>query len=494
MVQTLPLFIDGKPVPARAARHLLLEAPETGEPYAQIPLCGSEDVDEAVRAAKGAFPAWRETPVVERARFLFRYRQILESETETLATLVSHDHGKTVPDARGEVQRGIEVVEFACGMPSLIQGTTVAGVARGIDCHAVREPLGVCAGITPFNFPVMVPMWMYPIAIAAGNTYVLKPSERVPRAALHLAELFKEAGLPDGVFNVVHGGAEAADALIVHPDVRAISFVGSEPVARAIYEKAGARGKRVQALSGAKNHLVVMPDCDPDKTVEGIMGAAYGSAGERCMAVSVVVAVGESGDALVERLAETAGKLRIGEGAESEMGPLISKKHRERIVRLIEAGVKEKAELVLDGRVHPKAEGPGNFLGATLFDRVSPDMQIYREEIFGPVLSVVRVDTLEEAIAVVNANRYGNGAAIFTGSGEAARRFQSEVSAGMVGVNVSVPVPLAFFPFSGWKNSFFGDLHIHGRDGVNFFTETKVVTTRWFEGGGEGRNMTISLR
>ena len=298
-------------------------------------------------------------------------------------------------------------------MPSLIQGATVAGVARGIDCHAVREPLGVCAGITPFNFPVMVPMWMYPIAIAAGNTYVLKPSERVPRAALHLAELFKEAGLPDGVFNVVHGGAEAADALIAHPDVRAISFVGSEPVARAIYEKAGARGKRVQALSGAKNHLVVMPDCDPDKTVEGIMGAAYGSAGERCMAVSIVVAVGEAGDALVERLAETAAKLRIGEGAESEMGPLISKQHRERVVRLIEAGVKEKADLVLDGRAHPKTEGPGNFLGATLFDRVSPDMEIYREEIFGPVLSVLRVDTLEEAIAVVNANRYGNGAAIF---------------------------------------------------------------------------------
>ena len=498
MIESLPLYYDGKTqaAPAGVAR-LTLNAPATGEPYLQVPLCGADIVDQVVRSAQAAFPAWRDTPVVERARVLFRYRQILESEADALARIVSHDHGKTLADAKGEVQRGIEVVEFACGMPTLMQGETVDDVARGIDCRTVRQPLGVCAGIVPFNFPVMVPMWMFPVAIAAGNTFVLKPSERVPRAALRLAELFREAGLPPGVFNILHGARDAVDALIVHGAVRAVSFVGSEPVAREIYRKAGMQGKRVQALSGAKNHLVVMPDADLGKTVEGIMGGAYGSAGERCMAVSVVVAVGEAGEALVPKLKETASALKVGPGdaPDSEMGPLISAEHKTRVTGYIEKGEAQRAQLVLDGRKHPKAGGAGNFVGPTLFDRVTPDMAIYREEIFGPVLSVVRAKTLDEAIGLVNANAFGNGAAIFTSSGAAARKFQNEVTAGMVGVNVPVPVPLAFFPFAGWKNSFFGDLHAHGKDGVKFYTETKVITSRWFSADSSvAKNMTIALR
>jgi malonate-semialdehyde dehydrogenase (acetylating)/methylmalonate-semialdehyde dehydrogenase len=498
MVETLPLYYDGKTQPAPAgAAHLTLNAPADGAPYARVPLCGADAVEAAVGSARAAFPAWRDTPVVERARVLFRYRQMLEAEADALARIVSHDHGKTLADARGEVQRGIEVVEFSCAMPTLLQGDTVDDVARGIDCRTARRPLGVVVGVTPFNFPVMVPMWMFPVAIAAGNTFVLKPSERVPRASLRLAELFREAGLPPGVFNIVQGGREAVDALIAHPDVRAVSFVGSEPVARDLYRKAGAQGKRVQALSGAKNHLVVMPDCDLPKTVEGIMGGAYGSAGERCMAVSVVVAVGAVAEPLVEAIRKAAAALKVGPGMEpdSEMGPLISAEHKARVTGHIEQGVAQQARLVLDGRRHPRASGPGNFVGPTLFDGVTPAMSIYREEIFGPVLGVVRIASLEEALALVNANPFGNGAAIFTNSGAAARKFQHEVTAGMVGVNVAVPVPLSFFPFSGWKNSFFGDLHAHGKDGVNFYTETQVVTSRWFAGeAGGGRNMTIALR
>jgi malonate-semialdehyde dehydrogenase (acetylating)/methylmalonate-semialdehyde dehydrogenase len=497
-METIPLYYDGKSQPAtQAGAMLTLQAPATGEPYAQVPLCDARDVDTVVQSAQAAFPGWRDTPVVERARFLFRYRQVLEAEADSLAQLISHDHGKTVADARGEVQRGIEVVEFACGMPTLIQGQTVDGVARGIDCRTARQPLGVCAGITPFNFPAMVPMWMFPVAIAAGNTFVLKPSERVPRTAVRLAELFREAGLPNGVFNVVQGGRAAVDALIDHPRVRAVSFVGSEPVAREVYKRASLQGKRVQALSGAKNHLVVMPDCDLGKTIEGIMGGAYGSAGERCMAISVVVAVGEAADALVPKLKETAAALRVGPGtaSDSEMGPLVSAEHKTRVTGYIGQGVAEQAQLVLDGRKHPRAAGPGHFVGPTLFDRVRPDMAIYQAEIFGPVLSIVRAKDLDEAIALVNANPYGNGTAIFTSSGAAARKFQNDVTVGMVGVNVSVPVPLSFFPFAGWKNSFFGDLHVTGRDGVNFYTETKVITSRWFgDGEGGGKNMTIALR
>jgi malonate-semialdehyde dehydrogenase (acetylating) / methylmalonate-semialdehyde dehydrogenase len=496
MSETLPLFLNGKPEPARAVEFLELKAPATGEAYARVPLCESEDVDRAVNVAQAAFPAWRDTPVTERARVLFRYRQMLEAEADGLARLIVHDHGKVLSDARGEVQRGIEVVEFACGMPTLLQGDSVENVARGIDCKTIRQPLGVCVGVTPFNFPAMVPMWMYPVAVAAGNTFILKPSERVPRTALRLAELFKEAGLPDGVFNILHGDRRTVDALIEHPGTRAVSFVGSEPVARAVYRKAGEQGKRVQALSGAKNHLVVMPDCDLDKTIEGIMGAGYGSAGERCMAVSVVVAVGESADPLVARIKQAAEALKVSEGTQpgSEMGPLISAEHKRRVSGYIDGGEGEGARLALDGRKHPAAAGPGNFVGPTLFDHVQPAMRLYRDEIFGPVLSVVRVRTLDEAIALVNANDYGNGTAIFTNDGGAARTFQNKVTVGMVGINVSVPVPLAFFPFSGWKGSFFGDLHVHGRDGVNFYTETKVVTSRWFgDGAATARNMTIRL-
>ncbi|MBI4081283.1 MAG: CoA-acylating methylmalonate-semialdehyde dehydrogenase [Candidatus Lambdaproteobacteria bacterium] len=498
-MEHVPLFINGRAEPAPAAvERLVLEEPASGEPYAEVPLCAADEVDRAAQAAQRAFPGWRDTPVIERARVLFRYRQMLESESEELARLISHDHGKTLPDARGEVLRGIEVVEFACGMPTLIQGATVQDVARGIDTRSIRQPLGVCAGITPFNFPVMVPMWMFPVAIAAGNTFVLKPSERVPRAAVRLAELAKEAGLPDGVLNVVHGGKAAVDALIDHPGVRAVSFVGSEPVARHVYRRAGEQGKRVQALSGAKNHLVVMPDCTWDKTIEGIMGAGYGSAGERCMAVSVVVAVGDAGDVLIGKLRDAAGKLKVGRGTDpgAEMGPLITRQHKERVLGHIARGVDEKATLALDGRAHPLTARPGNFVGPTLFDGVQPQMSIYQAEIFGPVLSVVRAATLEEAIALVNGNPYGNGTALFTNSGAAARKFENEVQVGMVGLNVPVPVPLAFFSFSGWKNSFFGDLHVHGRDGVQFYTETKTVTARWF-GDGESagaRNMTIALR
>ncbi|MBI3992024.1 MAG: CoA-acylating methylmalonate-semialdehyde dehydrogenase [Candidatus Lambdaproteobacteria bacterium] len=496
-METLPLFINGKPEPAPPGTEFLtLEDPATGRPYAQVPLCGAAAVEQAVGAAQAAFAGWRATPVPERVRVLFRYRQILEAEADALAHIVAHDHGKTMADARGEVLRGMEVVEFACGMPSLMQGQTVSDVARGIDCHSVREPLGVCVGITPFNFPVMVPMWMYPIAIAAGNTFVLKPSERVPRAALRLAELFKEAGLPDGVFNVLHGAREAVDALLAHERVRAVSFVGSEPVARHIYRQAGAQGKRVQALSGAKNHLVVLPDAALEPTVEGIIGAAYGSAGERCMAVSVVVAVGESGDTLVEAIRERAAALQLGQGThpDSEMGPLVSKAHKARVVGYIQQGEAEQARVVLDGRKHPLAQGEGNFVGPTLLDHVTPQMSVYQHEIFGPVLSVVRVRTLAEAVELINSNPYGNGTAVFTSDGAAAREFQRVVNVGMVGVNVPVPVPLAFFPFAGWKNSFFGDLHAHGKDGVAFYTETKVVSTRWFAGGAAGKNMTITLK
>ncbi|HKI98233.1 MAG TPA: CoA-acylating methylmalonate-semialdehyde dehydrogenase [bacterium] len=496
MTEALPLFLNGKPEPSAASDFLELRAPATGEAYARVPLCEADEVDRAVQVAQAAFPAWRDTPVTERARVLFRYRQMLEAEADSLARLIVHDHGKVLSDARGEVQRGIEVVEFACGMPTLMQGQTVEDVARGIDCKSIRQPLGVCVGITPFNFPAMVPMWMYPVAIAAGNTFVLKPSERVPQTALRLAELFKEAGLPDGVFNILHGDRRTVDALIEHPQTRAVSFVGSEPVARAVYRKAGELGKRVQALSGAKNHLVVMPDCDMDKTIDGIMGAGYGSAGERCMAVSVIVAVGDVAEPLVQRIKSAADALKVGEGTQpgSEMGPLITTAHKQRVTGYIDKGQAQGASLVLDGRAHPATSGPGNFVGPTLFDHVKPEMSIYTDEIFGPVLSVVRVESLQEAIALVNRNAYGNGTAIFTNDGAAARTFQNEVTVGMVGVNVSVPVPLAFFPFAGWKGSFFGDLHVHGRDGVAFYTETKVVTSRWFDGGaGSGRNMTIRL-
>jgi malonate-semialdehyde dehydrogenase (acetylating)/methylmalonate-semialdehyde dehydrogenase len=419
---------------------------------------------------------------LRRARILTRFRELMEQHRDELARLASEEHGKTLADAAGSVQRGIEVIEFASGVPHLLKGEHAEDVGRGVDCHSLLQPVGVCAGVTPFNFPVMVPLWMFPVAIACGNTFVLKPSEKVPSASLRMAELFRDAGLPDGVLNVVPGDKEAVDALLEHPDVGAISFVGSTPVARHMYEIGAKNGKRVQALGGAKNHAVIMPDADMNFTADALVGAAYGSAGERCMAISTVVAVGEAGDALLPLLKDKAALIKVGRGdaADVGMGPVISAPHRERIVSLIDSGIAQGADLVLDGRgiVVPGCEN-GFFVGPTLFDRVTPAMDIYREEIFGPVLIVLRVDTYEDALRLVNANPFGNGTAIFTGSGHWARRFENEIEVGMVGVNVPIPVPMAFFSFGGWKASLFGDLHMHGMEGVYFYTRTKVVTSRW---------------
>ena len=476
-------FVDGVREPSNSPRCGELRNPGTGELLARVPFATRAEVDEVVASSAAAFPGWRDTPVVERCRILFRYKQLLEEHLEEVADWISRENGKIPVEARGSVRRGIEVVEFACGMSTLIQGSTVENVSRGLDCASFRQPLGVCAGITPFNFPAMVPMWLYPVAIACGNTFVLKPSEKVPGAALRLAELFVEAGLPPGVFNVVQGDREAVEALVENPDVRAVSFVGSAPVARYVYEAASMAGKRVQALAGAKNHLVAMPDCNLDKTADAIIGSAFGSAGERCMAISAVVTVGEVHEPLLEKVKARAASMRLGAAAEggSDLGPLISGPHRDRVLEYIETGLDEGAQLALDGRCHSGVDGlSGYFLGPSIFEGVSPKMKIYQDEIFGPVLSVIQAEDLDEAINVVNANRFGNGTAIFTESGWAAREYQNRVQVGMVGINVGVPVPLAFFSFSGWRGSFFGDLHAHGRDGVNFYTEQKVVSSRWF--------------
>ncbi|HMV39199.1 MAG TPA: CoA-acylating methylmalonate-semialdehyde dehydrogenase, partial [Plasticicumulans sp.] len=433
--------------------------------------------------ARAAFPAWAATPPLARARVMFRFRELLEARAAQIAALISSEHGKVISDARGELTRGIEVVEFACGIPQLLKGEFSGNVGSAVDSTALRQPLGVVAGITPFNFPAMVPMWMFPVAIASGNTFVLKPSERDPGTAGLLAELLAEAGLPAGVFNVVHGDRIAVDALLDHPDVAAVSFVGSTAIARHVYARGCAAGKRVQALGGAKNHLVVMPDADLEQAVDALIGAAYGSAGERCMAISVAVSVGEAtADALVARLAPRVAGLRVGPGddALAEMGPLVSAEHRARVAGYIARGIEEGAEAVVDGR-GLRIEGceDGFFLGGTLFDRVRPDMAIWREEIFGPVLAIVRVPDYAAALALVNSHEYGNGAALFTRDGDTARHFTEHVSAGMVGINVPIPVPMAFHSFGGWKASLFGDHHVHGPEGVRFYTRLKTVTSRW---------------
>lgn len=481
-IPVIPLWINGTKVVSRSARLTDITNPATGEVVRQAPMANAEEINQAVAAAVAAFPAWRATPPLRRARIMVKFRELMESHRAELGHLVSEEHGKTLADAAGSIQRGIEVIEFASGAPHLLKGEHAEDVGRGIDCYSLLQPLGVCVGITPFNFPVMVPLWMFPVAIACGNTFVLKPSEKIPSASMLMAELFQQAGLPDGVFNVVHGDREAVDALLTHADVKAISFVGSTPVAQHVYATATACGKRVQALGGAKNHAVVLPDADLEFAAEQLIGAAYGSAGERCMAISAVVAVAGAGDALVAKIAQKAAKLKIGAGAETgvDMGPLISRVHRDKVKGYIDAGEKEGAKLVLDGRsVQISGHENGFFLGPTLFDQVTPQMSIYRDEIFGPVLVVLRADTLDQAIQLVNRNPYGNGTAIFTRSGAAARRFQNEIEVGMVGVNVPIPVPMAFFSFGGWKNSLFGDLHIHGMEGVAFYTRTKVVTSRW---------------
>jgi malonate-semialdehyde dehydrogenase (acetylating)/methylmalonate-semialdehyde dehydrogenase len=481
-VEMLHLWIDGQRVQASGDGVAEVINPATGRVVRRLPLAAMADVDAAVAAAKAALPAWRASTPLRRARILTRFRELMEHHRDELARLACEEHGKTLADAAGSVQRGIEVIEFASGVPHLLKGEQAEDVGRGVDCHSILQPVGVCAGITPFNFPVMVPLWMFPLAIACGNTFVLKPSEKVPSCSLRMAELFKQAGLPDGVLNVVPGDREAVDALLAHPDVGAISFVGSTPVARHIYETGARHGKRVQALGGAKNHAVVMPDADMDFAADALVGAAYGSAGERCMAISTVVAVGAAGDVLLPLLREKAAKLAVGAGDQAgvDMGPVISAAHRDRILGLIDSGVSQGAELLLDGRGIKVAGGDnGFFVGPTLFDRVTPAMDIYREEIFGPVLIVLRVASYEDAVQLVNANPYGNGTAIFTRSGHWARRFQHEIEVGMVGVNVPIPVPMAFFSFGGWKASLFGDLHMHGMEGVAFYTRSKVVTTRW---------------
>lgn len=478
----LPLWIDGQAQPARSGRTAGVTNPATGAVIRQVPLANASDIDAAVAAAKKALPGWRDTPPLRRARILMKFRELLVAHHEELAKLVTEEHGKTLPDAMGSVQRGIEVVEFVTGIPHLLKGEHSPDVGTGVDTHSLRQPVGVCAGITPFNFPVMVPLWMFPVAIACGNTFVLKPSEKVPSASMRMAELLKEAGLPDGVLNVVHGDKVAVDALLHHPDVKAVSFVGSTPIAKYIYETCAKEGKRVQALGGAKNHAVVLSDADLDFAADALIGAAYGSAGERCMAISAVVAVDDIADALVAKLKAAAGKLKIGAGTAPgvDMGPVISRPHRDKIAGYVDQGVAAGATLVLDGRgLKVPGHDNGFFIGATLFDRVTTDMSIYREEIFGPVLVVLRVKSLDDAITMINANPYANGTAVFTRSGGAARKFEREIEVGMVGINVPIPVPIAFYSFGGWRSSLFGDQHVHGPEGVRFYTRGKVVTTRW---------------
>jgi malonate-semialdehyde dehydrogenase (acetylating)/methylmalonate-semialdehyde dehydrogenase len=478
----LPLWINGQARSAASTRLADITNPASGEIVRQAPLANSADVNAAVAAAKAAFPAWRATTPLRRARILTRFRELMEKNRDELAQLASEEHGKTLADAAGSVQRGIEVIEFASGVPHLLKGEHAEDVGRGVDCHSLLQPVGVCVGITPFNFPAMVPLWMFPIAIACGNTFVLKPSEKVPSCSLKMAALFTEAGLPNGVLNVITGDKEAVDALLIHPDVGAISFVGSTPVAKHVYETGARHGKRVQALGGAKNHALVMPDAVMEFTADAIVGAAYGSAGERCMAISTVVAVGAAGDALIPLLQQKVAALKVGAGNQPgiDMGPVISAAHRDRIVTLIDSGVTQGASLVLDGRgLSVPGYAQGFFLGPTLFDHVTTDMTIYLEEIFGPVLIVLRADTFDDAVRLINRNPYGNGTAIFTRSGHWARRFENEIEVGMVGINVPIPVPMAFFSFGGWKASLFGDLHMHGMEGVNFYTRSKVVTSRW---------------
>ncbi|RIA45368.1 malonate-semialdehyde dehydrogenase (acetylating)/methylmalonate-semialdehyde dehydrogenase [Dichotomicrobium thermohalophilum] len=481
-------YIGGQRVDGTGGRTADVYNPATGEVVRQVQLASIDDVARAVAAAKEAFPAWARTPVLRRARMIDRFKELVRANADKLAEAISEEHGKTHDDALGEVQRGLEVAEFAAGMPQLLKGEVSEEVGSGVDSHAIRQPLGVVAGITPFNFPAMVPMWMYPVAIACGNTFVLKPSERDPSASLMVADLLAEAGAPEGVFNVVQGDKEAVDALLTHPDVQGVSFVGSTPIAKYIYATGTANGKRVQALGGAKNHMVIMPDADLDMAVDALMGAAYGSAGERCMAVSVAVPVTDKvADALVERLAPRVRDLKIGPSVDDgvEMGPLVTAEALERVRGYIDKGVAEGAELVVDGRafkMERQGYENGFFIGGSLFDRVTSDMSIWQDEIFGPVLSVARAHDYDQAVDLVHKHPYGNGAAIFTRDGDAARQFTQDIEVGMVGVNVPIPVPMAFHSFGGWKQSLFGDHHIHGPEGVRFYTRLKTMTTRWPKG------------
>lgn len=480
-VPRVPVLIGGRWVQSRTERWAPVYSPSRGTVQAQVPLCSAGEVDEAVSAAAAAFPEWSEVPAIERARVMFRFRELLVRHAEDLARLVTSEHGKTLAEARGSVQRGTEVVEFACGLPSLLMGSLLENISPRVDAETSRHPVGVCAGITPFNFPVMVPLWMLPIAITCGNTFVLKPSERVPLSAVRLGELLQEAGLPDGVLNIVHGDHECVNALLEHPRVAAISFVGSTRVARHVYETGTRLGKRVQAAGGAKNHLIVLPDADLDDAAAAIGASAFGCAGERCMAGSVAVPVGSAADALVERLRDLAAGLRVGstdDGADVDMGPLITREHRDRVAGYLEIARGEGAELTVDGRER-QFDSQGFLLGPSVVDRVAPAARLAREEIFGPVLSVVRAPDLESALALGASSAYGNGASLFTRSGRAAREFKRRFNAGMLGINVGVPAPMAWFPFSGWNQSFFGDLHLQGTEGMYFYTRQKTTMTRW---------------
>jgi malonate-semialdehyde dehydrogenase (acetylating)/methylmalonate-semialdehyde dehydrogenase len=482
MASTIEHWIGGRSLTGASSRRAPVYNPATGTQQAEVLLADPGDVDAAVAVAKEALVDWSDTSLSKRTKILFAFRELISQNIGTLAEIISDEHGKVLSDAAGEVQRGLEVVEFACGIPQLLKGEYSDQVSTGVDVFSFRSPLGVVAGITPFNFPAMVPMWMYPIAIACGNTFILKPSERDPSAANLAAELFREAGLPDGVFNVVHGDKVAVDSILDHPDIAAVSFVGSTPIARYIHERASARGKRVQALGGAKNHAIVLPDADMDFASDHLNAAAFGSAGERCMAISAAVVVGDAAEPLLDALVPKAKAVKVGPGRDpdSEMGPVVSAAARDRILDLIDTGERQGAKLTVDGR-GLKVDGfeNGFFVGPTVIDEVTTDMDVYTEEIFGPVLSVVRADDVQSAIDIINANPYGNGTAIFTDSGEAARRFMRGVNVGMVGINVPIPVPMAYHSFGGWKDSLFGDKHVHGPEGVSFYTRGKVITSRW---------------
>jgi malonate-semialdehyde dehydrogenase (acetylating) / methylmalonate-semialdehyde dehydrogenase len=489
---TISHWIGGKAWSEKVERWGDVYDPATGERQAQVAYADAGVVDQAVAAATHASQTWRSASLAVRSRIMFAFRDLVDRHKREIAELLTREHGKVLPDALGEVTRGLEVVEFACGLPQLLKGEFSENVSNGVDSYSIRQPLGVVAGITPFNFPAMVPMWMYPLAIACGNAFILKPSEKDPSASAFCAKLFADAGLPEGVFSVVHGDKTAVDAILTHPGIQAVSFVGSTPIAQYVYETATRAGKRVQALGGAKNHMVVLPDADLDLAADAAVSAGYGSSGQRCMAISVIVAVGDVADRLVPRLKERIQSLKVLPGLEpgADMGPLVTREHHARVLSYVERGETEGAELVEDGRKTkvPGGEG-GFFLGPCLFDRVRPEMAIYQDEIFGPVLGVVRVDTYEQAMQLVNQNRYANGVAVFTNDGGAARRFQNEVQVGMVGINVPIPVPMAYYSFGGWKSSLFGDAHVHGREGVHFYTRGKVVTSRWPDPQHRGVNL-----
>jgi malonate-semialdehyde dehydrogenase (acetylating)/methylmalonate-semialdehyde dehydrogenase len=475
-------WISGQQWDGVSSSRMAVYNPATGEVTKAVPRGGEREVDQAVQAALQAFSSWRDVSIARRTKVLFRFRELVSSRASELAAAIVREHGKTMDDAIAEVGRGLEVVEFACGLGQILKSEFSENVSSDVDTYSIRQPLGVVAGITPFNFPVMVPMWMFPIAIATGNCFILKPSEKDPSPSLLLAEMWTEAGLPDGVFNVIQGSREAVDAILNHPNIAAISFVGSTPVAKHVFETAAGNGKRVQALGGAKNHMVVLPDADLDQAADAAVSAAYGSAGERCMAISVVVAVGDMADSLVDAIASRCRQLVVGPGDDpaSQMGPLVTQEHLNRVVALVEKGIAEGAKLVVDGRsLKVTGHEGGFFLGPCLFDYVEPNMTIYKEEIFGPVLCVVRKSNLQEAVEFINANPYGNGAAIFTSDGEAARRFQHEIQAGMIGINIPIPTPVAYHSFGGWKHSLFGDTYMHGMQGIHFYTRAKTVTARW---------------